>query len=125
MWINFPLFEGVYKKLNFIWSKENIYKRYKLNKTKGNKVIKYETILDKIILDKNYKNVHQNELRLLTYEELNQDSSLEQIIPLVRTIPITLMSIIFIKSEKLLPFIKIQNYNYKKILKYFICQEII
>ena len=101
MWVNFPLFEGVYKILNFLWSKENTYKRYKLSKTKGNKVIKYEkTILEKIILDKNNKNVHQNELKLLTYEELNQDSSLEQIIPLIRTIPITLMSIISVLSKK-------------------------
>ena len=100
MWINFPLFEGVFKKLDFLWSKENIYKRYKLSKTKGNKVIKYETILEKIILDKNFKNVHQNELRLLTYEELNQDSNSEQIIPLIRIIPITIMSIISILSKK-------------------------
>ena len=100
MWVNFPFFDDIYKRLNYLWEKENIFKKYKISNSKGNKLLKYEDILNKIILDKNYKNVHQNELTLLTYEEINKDSNIESIIPLIRTIPITLMCIIIVLSKK-------------------------
>ena len=100
MWVNFPFFDDIYKRLSYLWEKDNIFKKYKISNSKGNKLLKYEDILNKIILDKNYKNVHQNELTLLTYEEKNKESNMESIIPLIRTIPITLMCIITILSKK-------------------------
>ena len=123
MWVNFPFFDDIYKRINNLWDKDNIYKKLKLGNTKKNKVIKYEdNILQKVILDKNYKNVHQNELILLTYEEINKESNIESIIPLIRTIPITLMCIISVLSKKnngekeLLYWLK----EYKKFIKYLI-----
>ena len=100
IWMNFPFFDDIYKRLSFIWNKENIFKKYKLGNAKGNKVYRYEDILHKLILDKNNKNLFQNELSLLTYEEINKDSNTELIIPLIRTISISLMSIISILSQK-------------------------
>ena len=100
MWINFQFFDDMYKRLNSLWSKENIFKKYKSQNSKGNKVLKYDDILQKVILDKNSKNVFQNELTFLTYEEINKDSNTELIIPLIRTIPISLMSIIAILAKK-------------------------
>ena len=121
MWVNFPFFDDIYKRINNLWNKENIYKKFKLANSKGNKVLKYEdNILQKVILDKNNKNLHQSELMLLTYEEMNKES--ESIIPLIRTIPITLMSIISVLSKKsnnekeLLYWLK----EYKKFIKYLI-----
>ena len=123
MWVNFPFFDDIYKRINNLWDKDNIYKKLKLSNPKKNKLIKYEeNILQKVILDKNYKNVHQNELILLTYEEINKESNIESIIPLIRTIPITLMCIISVLSKKtnkekeLLYWLK----EYKKFIKYLI-----
>ena len=100
MWVNFPFFDDIYKRLSSLWEKDNILKKCKISNSKGNKLLKYEDILNKVILDKNYKNIHQNELALLTYEEMNKESNMESIIPLIRTIPITLMCIITILSKK-------------------------
>ena len=98
IWLNYPFFDDIYKRLANLWDKDNIFKKNKLQKS--NKVIKYEDILNKVILDKNNKNVHQNELILLTYEEINKESKVETILPLIRTIPITLMCIIAILAKK-------------------------
>ena len=66
MWFNYPFFDDIYKRINILWDKDNIFKKSKLSKS--NKVLKYEDILNKVILDKNNKNIHQDELNLLTYE---------------------------------------------------------
>ena len=98
MWFNYPFFDDIYKRINFLWDKDNIFRKSKLSKS--NKVLKYEDILNKVILDKNNKNIHQNELNLLTYEEINNESKIEYILPLIRTIPITLMCIISVLAKK-------------------------
>ena len=122
MWINFPFFDDIYKRISSFWSKENMFKKYKLSKSKGNKLMKYEEILQKVVLDKNLKNTFQSELTMLTYEEINNDSKIESIIPLIRTIPITLMSIISILVKKrnnlkeILYWIK----EFKKFIKFVI-----
>ena len=122
MWINFPFFDDIYKRIKFLWDKDNIYKKCQITSSKQNKKKKYEDILEKIILDKNCKNVHQDELVLLAYEEINKESNIESIIPLIRTIPITLMSIVSILSKKsncekeFLRWLK----EYKKFIKYLI-----
>ena len=94
IWLNFPFFNKIYNRINYLWQKENIVKKFKMTMQKGNKLIKYENILQKLILDKNNKNVYLSELLFLTYEEKNNDSTL--IIPLIQTITLTLMSIISI-----------------------------
>ena len=98
VWLNFSLFNKLYKRLNFIWQKQNIFKKFKLTSQKGNKLIKYENILNKFILDKNNKNAFLKELIFLTYEEKNNDGNL--IISLLRIITISLMNIISILWKK-------------------------
>ena len=117
MWVNFPFFDDIYKRLSSLWEKDNILKKCKIANSKGNKLLKYEDILNKVILDKNYKNIHQKELALLTYEEMNKESNMESIIPLIRTIPITLMCIITILSKKKNSEKELQFYQKKKIVK--------
>ena len=97
IWQNFSLFNDLYKKLNYIWQKENIFKKFKLTNQKGNKLLKYENILEKLILDKNNKNVYFNELLFLTFEE-NTIKEYE-IIPLIRIITISLICIISILAK--------------------------
>ena len=120
MWMNFSFFDDLYKRISCIWDKDHIFKNYNLGKTR-NKVSKYESILKTIILDKNKKNVFQSELTFLTYEEKCKDNN-EIIIPLIRTIPITLMSIITVIAKKgndpkhLLYWVK----EYKKFIRFII-----
>ena len=97
IWLNFSFFNSLYKKLNFIWQKENIFKKFKLTSQKGNKLIKYENILEKLILDKNNKNIYLKEILFLTYEENINGKSL--VISLLRTITLSLMSIIAILAK--------------------------
>ena len=97
IWLNFNFFNNMYKKLNFIWQKENIFKTYKLTNQKSNKLIKYENYLNKLILDKNNKNVYIKELQFLTYEQNIGDKS--KIIPLIRIITISLMCIVSVLAK--------------------------
>ena len=83
--------------MNYIWQKDNIFKKFKVTYQKGNKLIKYEDILQKLILDKNNKNIYLQELKFLTYEEKINKYPL--IIPLIRIIALLLMSIISILAK--------------------------
>ena len=86
-WNDYPFFDDIYKKLNVIWNK---IKNFEYNKK--SKDTKNQQILDKVILDKENKNLYQKELELLCYEEILNDKQV--IIPLINIIPIGLMSII-------------------------------
>ena len=99
MWINYPIFEEIFNRINFIWGKKNTYKKYSFPKTKVNKVLKYEDILKKIILDKNEKNIYQKEITFLCYEEIDNETNIETIISLIRIVPICLMGIISMYSQ--------------------------
>ena len=93
-WIDYPFFDDLYKKLSFIWNKiKNFNDKNKDDKKKKqNKVIKYEKILNKVILDKNQKNIYQKELELLCYE-VNVGEK-ELVISLIKIIPLQLMCVI-------------------------------
>ena len=114
MWLDFPFFDDIYRRINVIW-----YKNKKLdfgNKKEKNKIKKYQHILEKIILDKNNKNIFQKELELLCYEEVHGEK--EQVIPLIKVIPIGLMCIIHsseIESE-FLHWLK----EFRKFIKFLI-----
>ena len=99
IWLNFSFFDDIYKRLSHLWDKEHIYKKYKIQNKKV-KILKYEEILENLILDKNNKNIFQSDLTFLSYEEKIKDTNTELIIPLIRTIPITLMSIITVLAKK-------------------------
>ena len=89
-WLDFPFFDEIYKRICVFWNK---IKNIKIDKKKSkNKVLKYELILEKVILDKDHKNLYQKELELLCFEEILGER--EQIMPLIRIVPIGLMCII-------------------------------
>ena len=92
-WIDYPFFDDLYRRFSFIWNKLKNYDYKKKNdKQKQNKILKYEKMLNKIILDKDKKNVYQKELEFLCFVENVGDK--EHIIPLIRIIPIQLMCVI-------------------------------
>ena len=87
-WLDYPFFDDIYKRVSLFWNniKNLDKKKYK------HKTLKYENLLEKIILNKDKKNVYQKELEILCYEEIIGEK--EQIIPLIKIIPIGLMCII-------------------------------
>ena len=92
-WIDYPFFDDLYRRFSFIWNKLKNYDYKKKNdKQKQNKILKYEKMMNKIILDKDKKNVYQKELEFLCFVENVGDK--EHIIPLIRIIPIQLMCVI-------------------------------
>ena len=86
-WSDYPFFDDIYKRIGLLWNKIKNYN----NKKKKNKYVKYEEILEKVILNKDNKNLYQKELELLCYQEVLGEK--EQIIPLIKIIPIGLMCI--------------------------------
>ena len=93
-WSDYPFFDDIYKRIGILWNKIKNYN----NKKKKNKYVKYEDILEKVILNKNDKNLYQKELELLCYQEVLGEK--EQIIPLIKTIPIGLMCIIHSSEQE-------------------------
>ena len=91
-WIDYPFFDDLYRRFSFIWNKIKNFDDKKKDKQKQNKILKYEKILNKIILDKDKKNIYQKELEFLCFVENAGDK--EYIIPLIRIIPIQLMCVI-------------------------------
>ena len=91
-WAEFPFFDEIFKRLHLIWSKANTFKNIIADIKRGNKLLKYEEVLQKMILDKDNKNLFLRELKILTYEE-NSDSK-EYIIPLIKIISISLMCVL-------------------------------
>ena len=109
-WVDYSLFDEIYKRVKYMWEKNNTFKgKVKEN---NNKLLKYEEILKKIILDKSEKNVHLKELIILCYEEKNNEQR-QLILPLIRIIPISIMSIIINTIDN--PQVK----RWIKELKYF------
>ena len=92
IWSDYPFFDDIMKKFSFIWGRENTFKKKQFKKNM-NKILKYEDILKNIILNKDKKNLYIEELKLLCAEKKSEDGT-EVIIPLIRTIPITLANII-------------------------------
>ena len=93
-WIDYPFFDDIYRRLSLIWNKIKNYndKKKDAKKKKQNKTIKYEKILNKVILDKDKKNIYQRELELLCYEGIVGEKEL--VIPLIKIIPLQLMCVI-------------------------------
>ena len=94
-WMDFQFFYDLYFRINYIWKKDNIYKK-KNKYAKKNKIQKYEYILQNIILDKENKNLYQKELEFLCLEQTTEENDLKKeiISPIIRIIPISLMSIL-------------------------------
>ena len=98
IWIDFPLINDIMSKTKNIWSKKNCFKGLKLDSYKKNKNKKYDYIIDNLITNKGKKNLYQKELEFLCYEE--KSDKFENIMPLIKLIPMTLMCILTKLKEK-------------------------
>ena len=73
-WIDFPFFDDMYKRFNSFWGPSSFLQKIFKSQTKGNKVLRYEEILNQSILDKDNKNIFLKELELLCFEENYNDN---------------------------------------------------
>ena len=98
-WLDFPLIYDIFNRYKFIWVKNNVYKNLDVDKYKTEKASKYNLIIEKLIFNKEKKNSFQSELLLLCYEDKTAD--FENVIPLIKIIPYTIMCILEkIKTSK-------------------------
>ena len=74
-WKEYPFFEDIYKRYNNFWGVSSTIQKIFKSQTKGNKVLRYEEILNQSILDKDSKNIFLKELELLCLEENFSDNS--------------------------------------------------
>ena len=94
-WLDFKLFNEFYERVKNIWKMEKLFKGHDIKKLKKEK--KYEYILKDIILIKEKKNVYQNELEFLFFQELKDEE--ENIISPMKIIIISLMCILTIANN--------------------------
>ena len=73
-WLDFPFFDDIYKRFNHFWGVTSTIQKIFKSQKKGNKVLKYEEILNQSILDKDNKNIFLKELELICYEEPLNDN---------------------------------------------------
>ena len=115
LWKDFPLINDVISRVKNIWSKKNCFKGINIDNLKKNKSKKYDCVIEKIITNKEKKNSYQKELEFLCFEEKN--GKVETIIPLIKIVPLTLISIL----SQLKDFDDDKDFKYwLKELKYFI-----
>ena len=99
-WIDYKYIYEIYHRIQFIWQKDNIYKKYEKGKKKtNNKFKKYEEVLKNIILNKSVKNLYKKELEFLFYQ-LNDEKDIDIIVPTVKIIQIFIMCIISVYINK-------------------------
>ena len=109
-WIDFPLLSDVLNRIKPIWAKKNVYKNKigAIESNKKDKPVKYQYIIDNIIINKEIKNYYQKELVFLCYED--KKGGYEYISPLIKIVPLTLMCIIT----------KLKNIDEDKDFKYWL-----
>ena len=102
-WIDFPFFDDIYKRFNSFWGPTSFIQKIFKSQKKGNKVLRYEEILNQSILDKDNKNIFLKELELLCLEEnssINEkkktakETNLEILIAPIDLISISIMCIL-------------------------------
>ena len=106
-WIEYPFFEDIYKRFNNFWGVSSTIQKIFKSQTKGNKVLRYEEILNQSILDKDNKNIFLKELELLCFEENFSDNSkkakdkkIEIIIAPIDLITIPMMCILSVTDNE-------------------------
>ena len=120
-WIDYKFIDEIYHRIKHIWQKNNFYKKYEKGKEKTyNKFKKYDEIVQNLILDKNSKNIYQKDLVLLFYQ-LQDEKTLDIIVPVIKIIQIFMMCIISLNINKgedmeLLPWLK----EFKQLLRFII-----
>ena len=98
-WMDFKYIYEIYHRVNFIWQKENIYKKYTKRKKKmKNKFKKYDDIVENIILNKSNKNLYKNELNFLFYQLNENDINIIE--PGIKIIQIFMMCMISVYKNK-------------------------
>jgi len=91
-WIDFPLINDIFIRYKYIWVKNNVFKNSKVDSFKNKLSEKYDYIVEKIIVDKDKKNLFQNEMCLLCFRD--NKGGFEYIIPLIQIIPFSIMCIL-------------------------------
>ena len=94
-WLDFKLFNEFYERVKHLWKMEKLFKGHDMKKIK--KENKYDYILKNIILVKEKKNVYQNELEFLFFQEIKDDE--ENIISPMKIIIINFMCILSIANN--------------------------
>ena len=89
IWLDFPFFDDICKRMNMVTSK------IKGLISEKNKCKKYEHIINQILLDKAKKNVYQKELEFICYEEKDKG-----ILPLIQIVPIGILCLLHYIDEK-------------------------
>ena len=122
-WIDFRYIYEIYHRIQFIWQKENLYKKYKEGKKKtNNKFKKYESILDNLILNKSHKNIFKKELVFLFYQmDEKIEKNIDIIVPVIKIVQIFMMCIISLyinrnDEKELLIWLK----EFKQLLRFII-----
>ena len=114
LWKDFPLINDIITKAKSIWSKKNCLKGNNVDSYKKNKPKKYAYLIENILVNKEKKNLYQKELEFLCFEK--KIDKLERIMPLIKVIPLTLISIL----SKLKDLENDKDFKYwLKELKYF------
>ena len=107
-WADFPFFEDIYKRFNSFWGPVSFVQKIFKSKNKGNKVLRYEEILNQSILDKDNKNIFLKELELLCFEEnindinkkSSKDKKIDIIIAPIDSITISIMCILSVTDNE-------------------------
>ena len=98
-WIDFKYIYEIYHRVNCIWQKENLYKKYSNRQKKNNnKFKKYSDIVDNLILNKTNKNMFKNELNFLFYQLIENDISIIE--PVIKILQIFIMCMISVYKNK-------------------------
>ena len=129
-WNDYQFFDEFYSKINYLWSKEYIYKNYEKGKEKNsNKIKKYEDILNNFILCKDKRNIFKRELEFLCgyfdkenkYDissEKEENNDISKINACVYNLNNTFMKQIQISIISMLNFIDAKTIDKLEILKW-------
>ena len=91
-WVDFPLINDIFNRYKYIWVKNYVFKNLDVDKYKKDKASKYKYILENLIFNKEKKNIFKDEIFIFCLEYKLKD--LEYIIPLIKIIPFTIMSVL-------------------------------
>ena len=94
-WVDFQLFEDLFKRFNIFWGRKSSLQKMFKSKTKLNKILKYEEILNELIIDKDNRLTYNKKFELLFFQE-----STNTIIPPINIISITLMIILSLSNDE-------------------------
>ena len=69
-WVDFQLFEDLYKRFNIFWGRKSFLQKMFKSKTKLNKILKYEEILNELIIDKDNRLTYKKNLNCFFFKKV-------------------------------------------------------